>query len=67
MNTVLKLRTMVYIQARLRTNFSIFGPTYNYDKISVMEAYKNQLHNGSLLHIQKFVAQQRAHLGGCKI
>ena len=25
------------------------------------------LDNGSLLHIQKFVAQQRAHLGGRKI
>ena len=32
-----------------------------------MQAYKNQLHDGSLLHIQKFVTQQRAHLGGRKI
>jgi len=32
-----------------------------------MQAYKNQLHNGSLLHIQEFVAQQRTHLGGRKI
>ena len=51
----------------LRTNFSVFGPTYNYEKISVMQAYQNQHRNGLLLHIQKFVAQQRAHLGGRKI
>ena len=51
----------------MRTNFRIFRPTYDYDEISAMQKYKNLLHDGSLLHIQKFVAQQRAHLGGRKI
>ena len=51
----------------MRTNFRIFGPTYDYDEISAMQKYKNLLHEGSLRHIQKFMAQQRAHLGGRKI
>ena len=62
--TVVEVRTMVYrrVGASLEGKFRISGPTHDYDKISVMQAYKNQLHNDSLFHIQKLVAQQRTHL-----
>jgi hypothetical protein len=68
LHTAVAVRVMVYRRrAPFEDKFRIFGPTYDYNNISVMQAYKNQLHNGSSFHVQNLVPQQRTHLGGYKI
>jgi hypothetical protein len=51
----------------LEDKFRTFGLTHDYNEVSGIQEYKNQLHHGSIFHLQKLVAHQRTHLGKCKI